>query len=287
MSDRAREIVAGAKTVASPPLVYERLVRVINNPRSGSADIAKVIGEDPGLTARLLKIVNSAFFAFPRRVETVTHAVTVVGTSQIRDLALATSVMTLFRDVPRDLVDMESYWRHCLATGVMARVIAAQRREDNVERFFVSGLLHDIGRLILFMREGIAESAAIAESRASGEPLYRVEKERVGVDHQQVGLALMEQWNFPAPFAEAVGYHHRPRRAQRFPVETAAVHLSDIVVNSLHWGSSGEPRTPDLDPKVFDVLGIAPDAIPSMLDDVERQLEAAVELLTAATGVAA
>lgn len=287
MSDRARRIVAGARTVASPPLVYERLVRVINNPRAGSADIARVIGEDPGLTTRLLKVVNSAFFSFPRRIETVTHAVTVVGTSQIRDLALATSVMTLFREVPRDLVDMDSYWRHCLGTGVMARVVAAQRREDNVERFFVSGLLHDIGRLILFMQEGDATARAIDLARTRGIPLYRAEREVLEVDHMQVGAALMEQWNFPAPFAEAVGYHHRPRRASRFPVETAAVHLSDVVMNALRWGGSGEPRTPDLDPAVFEVLGLDPASVPSLLDDVERQAEAAVQLLSTASGAAA
>lgn len=287
MSDKARALVQNAKTVASPPMIYERLVRVINNPRSGSADVARVIGEDPGLTARLLKIVNSAFFSFPRRIETVTSAVTVVGTSQIRDLALATSVMTLFRDVPRDLIDMDQYWRHCLGTGVMARVIAAQRREDNIERFFVSGLLHDIGRLIMFMHAGNEISDAIEFARESGRPLHRVERERMGYDHAQVGAALMESWNFPGTFAEAVAYHHKPRRASRYPIEAAAVHLADIVMNALHWGSSGEPRTPELDEKVFDILGVDPASIPGLLRDVERQVDAAVELLSAAAGAAA
>lgn len=287
MSDRARSMVEAARTVASPPMIYERLVRVINNPRSGSADVAKVIGEDPGLTARLLKVVNSAFFSFPRRIETATQAVTVVGTSQIRDLALATSVVTLFRDIPRELVDMDSYWRHCMGTGVMARVLAAQRREDNIERFFVGGLLHDIGRLILFMQAGQEESRAIEEARESGRPLYRVERDLIGCDHAQVGAALMDQWNFPAPFAEAVAYHHKPRRAQRFPVETAAVHLADVVMNALEWGTSGEPRTPDLDESVFGILGTEAEQIPGLLDDVERQAAAAVELLSAATGAAA
>ena len=280
---RPADILKGSVTVASPPVVYEKLVKVINNPRSSSGDVANVISEDAGLTARLLKIVNSAFFSFPRRIETVTHAVTVVGTSQIRDLALATSVMTLFRDVPKDLVDMQRFWHHSLAVGVTARVIAAQRREDNVERFFVAGLLHDLGRLLMFMRAGAEQGEAVAKSEATGTPLYKTEREVLGFSHTQVGSALLDQWNFPGAFREAVAYHHQPRRATRYPVETAAVHVADIVANTLEWGHGGEPRTPDMDPNAWDLLGVEASVIPLILGDAERQLEDAMELLSAIT----
>lgn len=273
---RPADLVAGATTIASPPQIYERLMTVINHPRSGSADIAAVIAEDQGLTARLLKIVNSAFFSFPRRIETVTTAVTIVGTGQIRDLALATSVMTLFQDVPADLVDMESFWFHSLACGTVARVMASHRRENNVERFFVSGLLHDIGRLIIYMEAGNAARDAIERCRVTGEPLHACESEVFGFEHAQVGGALLGQWAFPASFREAVAYHHRPRRASRFPVETAAVHVADVIANAMRWGCSGEPRVPPLDPDAWSRLGIDVGLLPIILEDAERQLEAAV-----------
>ena len=104
---RPSELIQGSVKLASAPVIYERLMEVIDHPRGGSADVAKVVLDDTALTARLLKVVNSAFFSFPRPVETVSQAVAVVGTSQIRDLALATSVVALFKDVPEDLIDMD------------------------------------------------------------------------------------------------------------------------------------------------------------------------------------
>jgi HD-like signal output (HDOD) protein len=275
----AQTLVEGAVSVASPPMIYERLVRVINDPRSGSADVARVIGEDQGLTARLLRTVNSAFYSFPRPIDSVTQAVTVVGTRQVRDLALATSVMSMFDDVPAELIDMQSFWHHSLACGTIARVIAGHRREDNVERYFVAGLLHDIGRLIIFLRAGTQAAEAIGRARETGQALFLCEAEVLGCDHAQVGDALLDKWNFRGAFREAVLYHHRPRSATKFPAETAAVHVADVVANALVWGRSGELHVPPFDPQAWESLGIDPQLVPMLIDEAERQLDAALHLL--------
>jgi len=273
------ELVKGAVTISSPPLIYQRLMEVINHPRSGSADIARVLSEDTGLTTRLLRIVNSALFSFPQRISTPTHAVTIVGTAQVRDLALATSVMTMFTGVPKELVDMESFWRHSLACGIGARVLAGHRREDNVERFFVAGLLHDVGRLIVFMQEADAATVAMRQSREKGEFLHESELDVLGYTHAQVGGALMHQWNFPGAFKEAVGYHHQPQRASRFPVETSAVHVADLMANALELGSSGAHKVPELHEGAWDTLGIDPELAPIILEDVERQYMDAAQII--------
>jgi HD-like signal output (HDOD) protein len=275
----AQALVKGAVSVASPPLIYERLVQVINDPRSGSADVARVIGEDQGLTARLLRTVNSAFYSFPRPIDSVTQAVTIVGTQQVRDLALATSVMTMFDDVPADLIDMQSFWHHSLATGTIARVIAGYRREDNVERYFVAGLLHDIGRLIIFQRAGSQAREAIERARESGEPLYVCEAAVLGCDHAQVGDALLAKWNFRGAFREATLHHHRPRLASKYPAETAAVHIADVMSNALSWGRSGEVRVPPCDPGAWDTLGIDTGMTNILIEEAERQIDAAMHLL--------
>jgi putative nucleotidyltransferase with HDIG domain len=275
----AQTLVEGAVAVASPPLIYERLMRVINDPRSGSADVARVIGEDQGLTARLLRTVNSAFYSFPRPIDTVTQAVTVVGTRQVRDLALATSVMSMFDDVPAELIDLPSFWHHSLACGTIARVIASHRREDNVERYFVAGLLHDIGRLIIFQRAGTQSAEAIVRSRETGQPLFACEAEVLGCDHAQVGDALLEKWNFRGAFRDAVLHHHRPRSATKFPAETAAVHVADIVANALAWGRSGQMGVPPFEPEAWESLGIDPMLVPMLIEEAERQLGAALHLL--------
>ncbi len=282
MRGSAADLVNGAVTVSSPPLVYQRLVEVINHPRSGPSDIARVISEDPGLTTRLLRVVNSAFFSFPQRVETVKQAVAVVGTVQVRDLALATSVITLFEGVPADLVNMESFWRHSLATGVGARILASLRHEDNVERFFVAGLLHDVGRLIIYLRRGEQAREILDRAEESGEPLHLVESAVLGFHHAQVGGALLELWSVPASYREAVAYHHTPRLAERYPIETAAVHVSDLIANALELGSSGSKQLPPLDPEAWDRLGIDVALLPLVVEDMERQLEAVAQFVQGA-----
>lgn len=278
--ERAEEMVRNAGSIGSPPLIYDRLVEVINHPRSGAGDIAAVISEDQGLTTRLLKVVNSAFFALPWRVDTVSAAVRVVGTRQIRDLAVATAVISMFDSIPDDLVDMESFWHHSLACGVTARTLASHRGEDNVERFFVAGLLHDIGRLIMFTQAGPQMWLAMDMAREDSTPLVESERSATGTDHAQVGGALMDSWNFPAALRESVRYHHEPRRASRFPVEAAAVHVSDVVANAMGWGRSGAAVLPPLDPAAWDTLGIETGLLPLILEDAERQLEAALHLVT-------
>ena len=140
---RASDLLKGVVSVSSLPGVYLRLSSVVADPRSSSADVGRVIAEDPGLTARLLKLVNSAMYGFPSKIETVSHAISIVGTAQLQDLALATSVVRLFASMPQELVTMEAFWRHSVACGIAARALAPRRREVNVD--LVLGDVH-VGR---------------------------------------------------------------------------------------------------------------------------------------------
>ena len=110
--------------------------------------ISSIIMQDAGLSARILRIVNSAYFGFPRKIDTVSRAVMIVGTQQVHDLTTATSVVKLFQRIPERFVSMGSFWKHTVACGLAARVIAGMKREPNVERFFVASILHDLGRLM-------------------------------------------------------------------------------------------------------------------------------------------
>ncbi len=276
---KASDLLKGVVSIATLPGVYLKLASVVADPRSSSADVGRVIAEDPGLTARLLKLVNSAMYGFPSRIETVSHAISIVGTAQLQDLALATSVIRLFANMPQHLVTMESFWRHSVACGVAARALATRRREANVERYFVAGLLHDLGRPIMFMQMPDASRAAVTRSRESGELLYRVEHEVFGFDHAHVGHALMDQWKLPPSLREAVAHHHYPERATRFPVETAVVHVADVMANALDLGSSGESAVPNLSGKAWETVGLPDTVVADVLEEVERHYEAAVRVV--------
>lgn len=276
---RATDLIADSPELGSPPVIYNRLIEVINHPRGGAGDVANVIREDTALTARLLRLVNSAFFAFPKKIDTVSQAVSVVGTSQVRDLSLATSVTDLFQGIPPELIDVEAFWKHSLGVGVAARVLAGLRSEANVERFFVSGILHDVGRLVLLMRAPEHARDVLTRARERGVLLHEAEREMLGFDHARLAGILMDKWKMPDALREAVRLHHEPRRAERYPVEAAVVHVADIVATAMQLGSSGERFVPPMSAGGWATLGIDPAVIGFAVEDIDRQYTAAVHLL--------
>jgi len=260
----------------SLPTVYVRLLEVMNDPYSSAADVGAIIGDDPSLTARLLRLVNSAFYGFPSRIESVKQALSVVGTQQLHDLALATSVVEMFKDMPDELVNMELFWHHSLACGVCARALAGERRESNVERLFVAGLLHDIGRLIMYLRDPEGARSALERSRADNQLLYVAEREVLGYDHAVVGEGLLRAWNLPSSLREPVAYHHNPVIATRFTVDAAIVHVADIVAHAMLLGNSGERFVPPVTPAAWDRLELDPSVVTSLEEDISRQYAASV-----------
>lgn len=274
-----KQLIEDSKELGSPPIIYRRLMEVINHPRGGAGDVANVIREDTALTARLLKLVNSAFFAFPKKIDTVSQAVSVVGTSQVRDLSLATSVTDMFSGVPADILDVEGFWKHSLACGVAARVVAGMRNEANVERFFVAGILHDVGRLVLLLRAPDVTRELMEAARAEEKLLYEVERAALGWDHARVGGMLMKHWSMPEALVEALALHHDPTRAQRYPVEAATMHVADILANALQMGSSGERFVPQISAGAWSKLGVAPQMVSFAVEEVDQQYTAAVHLL--------
>ncbi len=268
------KLVASVRTIGSLPDIYTRLNDVIRKPSSSARDIGLVLAEDPVLTARLLRLVNSSFYSLSTKVETVSKAVVLVGTNELRDLVLATTVLSMFDDVPEEHVNMEMFWRHSLACGLFAREIATKLRLVNPELFFVSGLLHDVGRLVIYMKLGKLAEEAMTRAGNTGELLYRVENDILGFSHAQVGAALIKAWNLPESHKRATEFHHGPW----IPVyEIAAVHIGDILANALQMGRSGETLVPGLIPEAWKFLGLSEDVLPAMVRSVRRQHKDAID----------
>jgi putative nucleotidyltransferase with HDIG domain len=269
MSD-ARALIDDTLQLASLPAVVMRALDLLNAPDSSAADIGQVISEDPALSVKLLKIVNSAFYGFPSRIETISRAITIVGTLEITDLILGSSAVEAFAGLPNELVDMQQFWEHNLYTGVVARVLARHHRAPNTERFFVSGLLHDIGSLVIYHERPEQARQALEQARA-GTPLHLAEQEIFGFDHGEVGAELMQAWNLPEVFIEAARHHHRPVGAKHFPLETAMVHLADIIAAGAHFTGSNTSRVPPLEPRAWALTGLAVDITEAVIDEADRQ----------------
>jgi HD-like signal output (HDOD) protein len=272
-------LISETEEVYSLPVIYERLTEVINHPRSSIEDITQVISKDQGLTARLLKLANSPLFGYFANIDSIGKAATIIGTQQLQSMALAVSVMEVFAGVPETLVNMKCFWQHSIACGITARALAIYRREANVERVFASGILHDVGRLVICTSMPEVFAKLLALSRDDNTLLVKIEEDLLGYTHATVGGKLLESWNIPAGITEPVACHHAPDEARKFPLEAAFVHVADIICKSLGFGSNGEYFVPPLEPSSWKRLDIPAASLPEIVRQVEPKLEETISIL--------
>jgi len=274
-------ILAADPVLVSLPEVFMRIREVLSDPGSTVEEAAAVISKDPSLTAKLLKLVNSAFYARtlrvsgglpPGPVDTLSRAVMLLGLNQLSTLAMGVSVMPLFKDIPAGCIDMRQFWRHSIGVGLVAKLLAVRLSDPSPERFFVAGLLHDIGRLVLFKQTPEAAGAAMAAASASGRHLVAVERELLGFDHAELGGMLLRKWRFPESLEQAVWRHHAPATAEA-PLEASIVCVADAVAGATLPGCSGERLVPRYDHAAWEAVRLTPADLPELVETAEAHFE--------------
>lgn len=233
--------------LVSLPEVCMQVQTMADDPNAGAEDLGRLIRQDTALTTKLLRLVNSAFYGFPSKVETVNRAVSLVGIAELRNITLAASAAEIFADIPGDLMDMVSFWRHSVFTGLVARKLAADCHVLHNERLFTAGLLHDVGRLLIFMRLPEQAHEILAVERADHNDLCTLERAVLSFDHAEAGAALLEFWKLPPSLCAAVRYHHAPQQANDAELEAAILHLANAITNYLEHADSQNP-SPYYDP---------------------------------------
>lgn len=256
------------------PQVYQSVEEAIHDGSKSMDDIANLISADVDLSMRILGISNSALFGFASKVETINRALTLVGTQQLRDIVLATELMENFRNVPNNLIDMQRFWQHSILTGTLARAIATYRREQNIESYYVAGLMHDIGRMVLYLRVPEPMVEMLKRLKKEETPLYEMEKEILGYDHAQLGASLLQSWSIPDNLSVPIRYHHTPVQAPEAHRQRAAtIYAADMIANSLAIGSSGERRVPPLNEMAWECVEVKDSAIPEVIDRALEQYD--------------
>ncbi|MEE8260369.1 MAG: HDOD domain-containing protein [Nitrospinaceae bacterium] len=263
---------------ASPPILYYQLREKLDDPNTSFEDLAAIIRTDPAMSARLLKIVNSAFYGFDEKVDTLTHALNIIGTEQLTDLALAAIVTSKFKGIPRDLINMETFWMHSIGCGIASRKIAKRMSGVEAEKMYLGGMLHDIGSLIIFKESPEDAKKILLRCKESGENLFKVEKEILGYDHAEVGALLLTEWKLADRLAEMVKYHHQPANAGDYLKETCILARADALVYEMKIGYSGEPGVPELDPKVLEMTPISDEEINELKEEIAVQVDDTVRM---------
>ncbi len=224
--DALSEIVTSTASLYSLPDIYFRVRDIIVDPESEMSQLSDVLVNDPGLSARLLRIANSPLFGLVARIDTITRAVQVIGFQHIYDLVIATSITKTFRGVRNDIMSIDAFWVSSIERALLARRLAEREGTSGCERLFVAGLLLDIGHLVLYEARPEAAQRAILQADTRGKPLHVAEREILGFSAAELGAALAQQWRLPEQFGNLILYQDRPERADENQLESYIMHTA-------------------------------------------------------------
>lgn len=275
MTSDAKELVHDSLELTSLPAVVMKAMELLNDPDASASDLGAIISEDPALTAKLLKIVNSSFYGFPSRIDTISRAITIIGTLELTDLILGSSAIQVFEKIPNHLINMEKFWEHSLYVAVVARILSRHLRAPSTERCFVMGLLHDIGALVLYRQRPDASRQALEMALEQTIPLHVAERETFGFHHGQVGAELMRAWQLPASFVEIAQQHHQPSSAECYRLETAIIHLADVITGMAHSTASETNQPAPLEAGAWEITGLTVDVMEPVVAEADAQFEEA------------
>lgn len=269
------KLVSGVISLISLPEVCQRLQLVLSDPDHDRNTVARLINQDPALTLRLLRIVNSAYYGMMRTIDTVSQAVSVIGEEDLMNLVLATSATTALSRLSNPMIDFQVFWRHSIQCGLVARAMAQSIRQPRGEVLFIAGLLHDIGKVVLYHQMPDLARAVRHEIELQGCSDFEAEQRMLDFDHSQVGEALIRAWGLPETLSQSIGCHHQPLNAKTHGIEACLVYIANFLLNQDIMVSDKlgpELKTgPELAPEVLRITRVDWAKTPKILESAHEQ----------------
>ncbi|HFQ80616.1 MAG TPA: HDOD domain-containing protein [Desulfobacterales bacterium] len=270
MSDNRRQQFKAAlretKNLPTLPGIVTKLTKMADDPDTTTEQMGKVISKDHILAAKLLKLVNSAFYGFPQRISSLSSAIILLGFNVVKSLIISASIFEVMEDQDVEL------WEHSLGCAVAAGVVARRLEISEPEEISTAGLIHDLGKVAVkmeFSKEYQAVNRLMAER---GIAMREAEMEIMGINHAEVGGWLAKNWNLPIRLVEPISCHHTPEQAVNEPVSSAVVHFADILIRGMGYGHAGDNKVPMLNKKAWDLLNFGPADLDEIIDEVEEKL---------------
>ena len=247
--------------------MYYQLQRLLDSDQASSATIAYCLRNDPALSAHVLRIANSSLYNLSSKVDTISRAVTVIGHNAVHNLVLASSAVGIFNKRKMPYFNIREYWEHSLRSAILAQKLAEQCHVLHSESYFISGLLHDIGTMVIALR--LPELARTLYMRFPDEttPKSKIEFETLGFTHADVGGELLTSWSLPVHLVEAVRYHEQPEYAPESPLSAAIIQIA--CAYSQCDDHHNEKIEHMIDAFSWRISGLNPDKMPHLIDETE------------------
>lgn len=231
------------------PVIVQQVMKEMNNPYSSIKDIALIIERDQSMSAKILKLVNSAFYGFSKRIATVSHAVGILGFENVKSLILGVSILDTFKIKEFNIIN---FWKHSIQTASLSAYISKRLDYPQTEESFTLGLIHDLGKLIFMLKSPKIYHKILSEYTQSNQSILELERKYLKMDHAFVGAQVVRLWNFPSAYIQAIDGHHSQSCLNDQSVSLRQIlYLSNLICH-LNAGDLKEP----VDIKIFSRFGI-------------------------------
>jgi putative nucleotidyltransferase with HDIG domain len=267
-----RNRIEGVDDLPTISGMLKRLLEVMKNPRVSLAEISQFVASDPAITSRVLRMVNSPIYGFPRRISSINQAVILLGVNVVIGLLLSVSVFDLIQK------GMVGLWEHSMACALVARLIAKEKGLKDPEEVSAAGLLHDLGKVMLALRFHNEYEQTVDYAKTRGVTIYDAEKEFFGVTHEDAGNWIGQKWNFPKTLINTISFHHRPSRAGEASLQAAIVHVADVLVRARGFGFPGDSVVAPVEPEAWEMLCLRESTVRNILREAEDNLEESEDL---------
>lgn len=282
VQEKINMVLRRVKDIPSLPEVVTKIMELVSNPTSSAAELSKVIAHDPGLTTRVLRLVNSAYYGFPKQISSVQQAIMILGFTTMRGLVLSTSIFKIF--TPKDsktgkTIDYKQFWKHSISTALCARVIAEKIKMSEVGDAFSCGILHDIGKVVLdqYDHTDYVEVFKLLKPRYTSDQLLDAEERVIGINHANIGYKVADKWNLPMNLSETIRCHHRPLGSMSHMKIVSVIYIANKFANMIE-----KPYilfdVEDFDHEVLEYLNMSEDTLKAIFDFCKEEVERGSQL---------
>lgn len=276
------QAVKSISSISTLPEITTRVIKTVEDPKSDAKQLHAIVSHDPALVTRILKVVNSAFYGLPGQVASIDRAIVILGLTAVKNLAVAASLGQMFRGVRLcDGYNARDLWTHCVSVAVVSRELSRTLKLPLAEEAFLAGMIHDVGLLVSLQCWPEKLSIVCEQAKQGLKPFCEIEREVMGVDHQMLGKALAERWQFPRTCLEAAGFHHEPQLlAADARALTSVVYVADRLCCDAKAGFwlTGNIETP-IDYDSIKLSGIDEAVVNGLREQLPKILESAAAFM--------